>query len=139
VPPPLYHDPRLTLIHDQANGVVRYIRSREPFGTAEEIRELHQKIVKLMPESVTAGLGLLLDVRDAPPRNDEAFEAAAMQALALVLPRFAAHAALVKSAVGRLQTQRLSRQRGGDTPVFSSEAEALAYLAAATRRRPAPG
>jgi len=43
--------------------------------------------------------------------------------------RFSAHAFMVKSAVGRLQTQRLARTRGDTHPsVFDDERAALRYL-----------
>ncbi len=51
------------------------------------------------------------------------------RALVAFLQRFGAYAFLVKSAVGRLQTQRLARMRGENrVPVFDDENEALRYL-----------
>jgi hypothetical protein len=75
------------------------------------------------------GLKLLIDVRDAPPRNDAAFEAVITRLLEAFIKRFSAHAFLVRSAVGRLQTQRLARQRGNEHPlVFDDEEDALRHL-----------
>jgi hypothetical protein len=73
-------------------------------------------------------LTLLLDLRDAPPRNDEDFESEATKALARFAPGFKAHAFLVKTAVGRLQATRMTRDRGDTAQVFVTEAEALAHL-----------
>ena len=78
-----------------------------------------------------AGHRLLLDLRGGPTaRNDDAFEQASLDArkqLALLFPRTAV---LVRSAVGKLQVQRLSRADGTHPQVFHDEAAAIAYLVA---------
>jgi hypothetical protein len=74
-------------------------------------------------------LTLLLDVRDAPPRNDDEFEREIGRALEAFLPRFVAHATLVKSAAGLLQVRRIEKARGpSQRPVFEDEWAAIAYL-----------
>jgi hypothetical protein len=74
-------------------------------------------------------LKLLLDLRAAPPRNDEDFEKEASRALGSFLPTFKAHAVLMKTAVGRLQAQRMTGpERSDRLSIFTSEPEALAHL-----------
>ena len=125
----LYADAHVTLSVDDAAGLVRYVRSAERFASLEDVRALHQKIADLALSIPRNGLKLLLDVREAPARNDEAFEREITRALQAFTPRFGAHAMLVKSAVGRLQTHRLARERGeGSPPIFGDEVEALQYL-----------
>jgi hypothetical protein len=121
----LFSDAHVTLTLDDHAGLVRYVRSRERFPSMDAIRRVHEQIVSAIPSGSQQRLKLLVDVRDAPPRNDEAFEAAISQAFADFLPRFAVHAVLIKSAAGRLQVQRL---RGGPTGVFEAETDALRYL-----------
>jgi hypothetical protein len=76
-----------------------------------------------------------MDVREAPPRNDAEFEHEMMQRLEAFLPLFAAHAFIIKSAVGRLQTQRLARERGTSAPIMcTSEDEALHALGLSSSR-----
>lgn len=56
------------------------------------------------------------------PRESEK----ALEAVASIFKR---RAALVKSAVGKLQVKRIAKDRGDDNvPIFNEEAEAIAYL-----------
>jgi hypothetical protein len=134
----IYEDAWLTVTLDEPNGIVRYVRSSRPFVSVEDVVELHAKIGELLHEGAARKLGILIDVREAPLRNDASFEATLVGSFEPVMARFIARAILVKSAMGRLQTTRLSRERGRDVEVFSTEEEALGYLAqkAAARRRP---
>lgn len=124
----LYSDLQVTVTIDDAPGVVRYTRSSEPYPSIEAVREQHGKLAVAMATLPSRSLQLLIDVREAPPRNDDAFEAELMRALAVMMPKFAMHASLVKTAVGRLQAARVAKARGGDPVVFTDEAEALEYL-----------
>ena len=125
----LYEDAHVTLSVDDAAGLVRYVRSSERFVSIDDVRAVHQRIADLAIMIPRNGLKLLLDVREAPARNDEAFEQEITRALQAFTPRFGAHAMLVRSAVGRLQTHRLARERGEvSPPIFGDEAEALQYL-----------
>ena len=125
----LYADAHVTLVLDDAAGLVRYVRSSERFGSIDDVRAVHQKIADAALLIPRHGLKLLLDVREAPARNDEAFEQEITRALQAFMPRFAGPAVLVKSAVGRLQTLRLARERGDSPPpIFGDEEEALQYL-----------
>jgi hypothetical protein len=84
--------------------------------------------VQEVVERMAPGLKLLIDVRQAPPRNDAAFEAKVNGVLDAFTARFARHATLVRTAVGKLQTARLAHERGAVPHAFGDEAEALAYL-----------
>jgi hypothetical protein len=121
----LFTDDHVALTLDEEAGLVRYVRTRQRFPSMDVLRLVHEAIVSALPSGSQARLKLLIDVRAAPPRNDEAFEAEIARAFSGFLPRFAAHAVLVKSAAGRLQVQRL---RGGRVGVFETEADALRYL-----------
>ena len=108
------------------------MRSSERFDSIEDVRALHERVADAALSVPRNGLSLLFDLREAPARNDEAFEREIMRAIQTFMPRFVRHAVLVKSAVGRLQTQRLARERGDRSPpMFTDEAEALRYLGAA--------
>jgi hypothetical protein len=125
----LFSDAHVTLDLDEARKLVRYTRSREPFASVDAMGAVHDKMTAALPAFLPTGLKLLVDVREAPPRNDEAFEAAVTALLATFMKRFSAHAFLVKSAVGRLQTQRLARTRGEAHPlIFDDEKDALRHL-----------
>jgi hypothetical protein len=125
----LFNDAHVTLAYDEARGLIRYTRSNMPFDSIADVTASHDKMASSLPAFLPAGLKLLIDVRQAPPRNDEAFEAVVTRTITAFIGRFAAHAFLVKSAVGRLQTQRLARDRGdAHPPVFDDETAALRHL-----------
>jgi len=119
----------VTLAYDETRGLVRYARSAEPFVAIADMTATHEKMASALPAFFPTGLKLLIDVRQAPPRNDDAFEAVVTRTLQAFIGRFSAHAFLVQSAVGRLQTQRLARMRGAERPpVFDNERDALVHL-----------
>jgi hypothetical protein len=125
----LFEDRYVVVTLDQARGLVRYARTREPFSTLDDLRAANENTARAAAGLARSTLSLLIDLREAPPRNDEEFEKEATRALATFVPGFKASAFVVKTAVGRLQAVRLTRERGGDRPaVFTSEAEALAHL-----------
>ena len=126
----LFADAHVTLAYDEASGLVRYTRSSEPFASVVEVRDSHDRMAAALPPFFpSSGLKLLIDVRAAPPRNDEAFEQVVTGLLESFVGRFSTHAFMVKSAVGRLQTQRLARTRGEAHPsVFDDERAALRFL-----------
>jgi hypothetical protein len=125
----LYEDAHVTITLDDEARLVRYRRSREPYTSLEVLRALNGKLRTVFAALPAGNLRLLLDVRDAPPRNDDAFELEIGGELRALTGRFSLHATLVKSAVGRLQAKRLAQART-EQPIgiFFEEAEALAYL-----------
>lgn len=74
-------------------------------------------------------LGLLVDTRLAIGRSDDEFEVLMNELRPRMVGGFRRVAVLVKSAVGRLQVQRLGRADGISDRllVTSDEAEALAF------------
>jgi hypothetical protein len=124
----LHADPWVTVTVDDAARIVRYTRSSQRHASIDSMRECHQKIRAAFATLPSGTLSLLIDVREAPPRNDEAFEAEVLEALRTLAERFPTRATLVKTAVGKLQTQRLARTRDDSVQVFSDEAQALEYL-----------
>ncbi len=73
-------------------------------------------------------LGLLLDIRDGPIRNDAPFEQAVRPYQEAVTKRFARVAVLVKTPVGKLQAGRVMRSIEHGPRVFIDEREAIAFL-----------
>lgn len=125
----LYSDAYLQVTIDDDAGLVTYTRSHETYPSMDTIREIHQKVRDLLSTHHVGRVGLLVDVREATPRNDAAFEAEITHQLEAIRLRFSAHAILIKSAVGLLQAQRMSKSRGeGSYSVFTDEAKALAHL-----------
>jgi hypothetical protein len=129
---PLYSDPHVTVTVDDV-GLVRYMRTTERYPSLEVVRELHEKMREAMSVLPLGKLALLVDVREAPARNDDPFETEIRRALQAIMPRFSAYAVLVKSAVGRLQAQRLAKSGAGDLLVFTDEREAVDHLRGAKK------
>src|SRR5262249_51275128 len=71
---------------------------------------------------------LLIDIRQAPFRNDPEFEKRNMQFRDRVLWGFAKVAVVVSSQVGKLQIDRHAREAGSGPQVFMDEAGALRWL-----------
>ncbi len=128
----LHADPYVTVTLDE--NVVRYTRSGTAYPSIDAMRTCNQQIRDAFAALPKGTLAILVDVRNAPPRNDEAFETEVLDALRAIAEQFPARATLVRTAVGKLQTQRLARARDGAIHVFSDEAEALAFLNAAMVR-----
>jgi hypothetical protein len=75
---------------------------------------------------------LLLDMRQARGRNDDAFERAVAPYRAATVSGFSRVAILVRTRPGQLQIQRHVREDSlGDVVVFDSEQVALEWLNAA--------
>jgi hypothetical protein len=125
----LFEDRFVSVTFDEGQHLVRYVRTREAYPAVDVMNASNAAIAQAVAWVPRGTLKLLLDLRDAPPRNDDDFENAASKALTGFVPTFRAHAVLMRTAVGRLQAQRMAR-RDGATPthVFTTEAEALAHL-----------
>lgn len=106
---------------------------------ANQIADLERSLVGLQT-SLDAHVGggtlpaILVDMRAARPRNDEAFEAVARRFRASIHARFDRVAVLVETKAGQLQVRRLDREQRVDTrqhAVFDEETQARAFLASA--------
>jgi hypothetical protein len=125
----LYADSHVGITIDDDAGIVRYARTQERYESIEAVRELHAKITEALSTLPRGKLALLVDVREAPARNDNPFEAEISRAIETAAAIFKRRAALVKSAVGKLQVKRLAKDRGdANFPIFSDESEAIAFL-----------
>jgi hypothetical protein len=94
-------------------------------STALLEEENHAVIATLRPEH--AGWGVVVDMREAPARNDMDFERAMRFLRQELSRRFARISVLVKSAAGVLQVTRIDRGDGTQTYVTRSEPDATAF------------
>jgi hypothetical protein len=123
----LVDDGWVTLTIDPAIGLVCYQRTEKPYASLAELEAANARVAAALA-TMGPGMRLLLDVRRAPPRNDEAFEKHINHDVDGFTRRFAKTAMLVRTVVGKLQAKRLAGQRGVDPHVFDDEAAALAFL-----------
>jgi sulfite reductase (NADPH) flavoprotein alpha-component len=73
--------------------------------------------------------GLVVDTREAPLRNDKAFEAAMAKLRLELTSRFQRTAVLLDSALGEIQVNRLERDEGRNTFVTRSVSAAFRFAA----------
>jgi len=123
----LYEDAWAAVSLDPATGLVRYTRTALPYGDLADMERSFAG-VESVAARVTPAMKLLVDLRLAPPRNDRAFEGRSLGVLQAFARRFGGMATLVRTAVGKLQTARLAKERGAEANVFDDEAAALAFL-----------
>lgn len=130
MPEVLFDDPLLRITLDRQTGIVRYDRTALPYATIEHVSRVHDELLKGVLGLPRGAFAILLDLRLAPPRNDEAYEAIIEGYMDLLIRHFRGYAILVKTAAGRLQVVRLERRVNRPShAVFHEESEALAHLA----------
>jgi hypothetical protein len=119
-----------TLTIDRAEGVVRFVRTTQGLPALPELRARMLEMLAVLDRQPRAELGLLVDTRQAIGRSDDDFEAVMNELRPRLVGGFRRIGVLVKTAVGRLQVQRLARtDRIIDRLlVTGDEAEALAWV-----------
>ncbi len=117
----------------EPSGVVRVTRSDTPALDLQRLENalaaVHEALAAHAGDGKAAGV--LVDMRDAHPRNDSGFETVLRRHRASIHALFERRAVLVRSFVAKLQLSRLDREQAvktGKTHVFNDEDEALEYL-----------
>jgi hypothetical protein len=127
----LIADPLLHVTLDPETKIVRYDRTELGWPSLDDLRRVHDALLKVVVGLPRREYAILLDLRRAPPRNDEAYEKAIEGYVGLLIGHFSRYAMLVKTAAGRLQVVRLEKRVGRRaSPVFYAEDEALAHVRA---------
>ena len=106
-------------------------RSSRPVIDDAEIVSFLDRLDLLLPVLRRKTLGLLLDMREGPMRNDPEYEQRLHRSVVRLVAGFRRVAILMQTSVGLLQASRLRRERGllsSEPHPFLSEADALAYL-----------
>lgn len=126
----LWTDVEATLTIDRAEGVVRFVRTTQSLPELPVLRARMLEMMHILGRVPRARLGLLVDARQAIGRSDDDFEAVMSELRPRLFAEFRRISVLVKSAVGRLQVQRLARTDGivDRLLVTGDEAEALAWV-----------
>lgn len=113
---------------DAPRRLAVFRRSDVPFDTLEAMDAAFDELNAALGALDRATLALLVDSRDAPARNDPEYERAFEPHRRRMLRGFARIAILVKTASGRLQSQRLTSGDGVDAQTFTDEAAAMGFL-----------
>lgn len=106
---------------------------RSPIALSDEVELLAflDRMDYLLPPSVRKTLGLLMDMRDGPLRNEPEYEARMHRSVNRMVAGFHRVAILMQTSMGLLQASRLRREHGlllREPRPFLSEADARAYL-----------
>lgn len=111
-----------------SEGFVCVTRTDRSFTSAAELDTAHRDLAAALDRLPRKRLGLLVDLRRAPARNDPEFERQMPEHRARLFEGFARRAVLVQTAVGRLHVQRHAQSDGlRDLVVFTDEAEARSF------------
>jgi hypothetical protein len=124
----IFQDPYVTLSVAELSGMWRFMRSGVPYPTVDAMRDSFLKIMELCSYLPKQQISLLVDMRQAPARNDPEFELVQRTLRKEMLLYFARRATLVSTTAGLLHVQRYSREDGVKVVGFTSEAEAATYL-----------
>jgi len=117
-----------TVVLDESQKLVRVIRSPVVFDTVPTVIKAWREVDTALPSSMRKGLSLMVDLRQAPSRNDPEFERAIRTVLPEIRKGFRMIGVLVRSAVGGLQVSRMGRADGVVELISSNEPEMLKYL-----------
>lgn len=123
----LHEDAFFRVEHAADMGVHRVARTSKPFADITECETAYGAVERAL-SSIPVGGKLLLDIRDAPPRNDPEFEAIVKRVRDRIFGRFSKVAVLVKTAAGKLQVLRMQQGQPGTVAVFDDEDRAFDHL-----------
>jgi hypothetical protein len=122
----LTRTPQWILERDVGTNWFRVRRTAEPHRTAEDIKLAFEKLTRAVGSADRSHLGLLIDTREGPLRNDPEFERMVAPYQVQMMTGFARIAVLVKTPAGKLQTERLAAMMR-TVKVFTDEAKAIAF------------
>ena len=125
-PQPLLADGGRRRPEEEVDRAVMLRRSATPTVDLADLVAANEQIIARLPPG-TAYSGAVVDTRQAPPRNDVAFETAMRRMREHVCRTYARVAVIVVSAAGVLQVSRLGRDDEARTLVTHDEDAALRF------------
>jgi hypothetical protein len=124
----LLHTSHFVVTEDSIARILTRSRTAERFTSAEQVTAEYDALVRALGLVDRAAYSVVVDLRLAPPRNDEAFEEIVAGYHARLYQRFRRVAVIVQSAAGRLQLRRFLSAARPDARVFTDLDEATAFL-----------
>jgi hypothetical protein len=124
----IYRSDYFIMTVDEERRLLRRTRTALAFPTAADAETSYQELLQAMDTIDRSTHVLLVDMRLAPPRNDEAFERVVDHYYARLYSGFPRIAALLKTQAGRLQIMRILQGFKFPLQAFFDESEALAFL-----------
>jgi hypothetical protein len=127
----LYEDEYSSVTYDASQRMIVYRRNAKAYPTLEAASTSIGSSWKTLPTLGTLSHHtFLMDIREAPMNASEGFDQVARDVGPQLTGRFRRAAVLVRTAVGKLQMNRIRRERQTDLVVFDDESAAMAYLRA---------
>ena len=108
--------------------VLRLARTPVPTVDLEEFNATFTAIHQVLRQLDRRRLGLLVDLREGPMRNDPEFERALEHHRRQLCEGFACVVVLVRTATGKLQVKRHAREDHTGFEVFDDERAALVHV-----------
>ncbi|WP_437577833.1 hypothetical protein [Sorangium sp. So ce887] len=124
----LERNPYTAVYHDPAQQLVFLKRFSPPYPSLGEVEQNFQRLEQALGIISRPRSLLFVDARDAPMRNDDRFEATFAPSNARLMQGFKKTAVLLKSAIGVLQVERLSKGQVRPVGTFTRPEEALLHL-----------
>ena len=114
------------MLEDDVRRVVLLRRSAVPVESLTELVDQNAQVIAQM-QAEHREWGIVVDMRQAPSRNDPEFEGAMSKLRTRVSEAYARVALLVTSTAGMLQVNRLARQEGSTQWASQSEDAAIRF------------
>ena len=124
----LLHTSHFHVVEDAIARILTRSRTSSPFSSAAEVTAEYDGLVRALDRVDRASYAVLVDLRLAPPRNDEAFEQIVGSYHGALYDRFRRVAVVVHTAAGRLQLRRFLTVTRPDARVFTEVAAAESFL-----------
>lgn len=115
------------MTREHNDQIIRMKRTKQPI-TVEAFASFGDIFQQLFTPAELRGLRLLVDSREAPLSRDPEVERQTSELMVHFDRLIYRRAILIKTAVGRLQSTRINRERGTNNLAFEDEAEAIQYL-----------
>jgi hypothetical protein len=113
---------------DRSTNIARFVRTDVPIRSIDEADRFFGEAARAIDILGRNRIKLLMDMREAPARNDPQYETAMSKHRREVARGIRCIAVLAKTAAGRLQAQRLGKADHLDLTVVATEEEALIHL-----------
>lgn len=122
-------DPYYEVRIDDARRAVFVRRTSVAFPDLDAVNQTFSRLIAVLSEIEVRGHRCVVDMRDVPGRNDEAFEETVARYRPQLFGPFVGVVMVVKSAVGRMQVQRMMGSNHGERfSVATDDAEIDAAL-----------
>ncbi len=122
----LWHSQLFIMTYRVRANVLVMKRTSHPLGPLPEYERECAKLQSIMADN-RGVRGIVIDMRDARPRQDEAYETATRSVSETTLALFPKVAMLFRSVAGALQMRRFVGDRGGQLLSTTDEAEAFVF------------